>query len=236
MPLSFKPAADRTVTLRCRYPHEWRLLAHPDCQTIAGWAFTPLMVTLHFHHGSRRGVQRQSDAPTAHLSAMPNDTVPYPDALSANHLAHPARAPAVCLYGIEATLFITRRNAVFFRHDPDLIQMQTLGAAWVVLRVTDTRTALIMDSPAENLLFIAHAVLVLNGTFQHVGQNFHIFMRVSTGLPCFNHVVVNHAQRGETHKVRVVVVGEKVCQESASHDLHDQFICFCVSRSFVFAP
>ncbi|EFD0980008.1 hypothetical protein GBT05_12005 [Escherichia coli] len=29
MLLSFKPAADRTVTLRCRYPHGWRLPAHP---------------------------------------------------------------------------------------------------------------------------------------------------------------------------------------------------------------
>jgi LacI family transcriptional regulator, gluconate utilization system Gnt-I transcriptional repressor len=40
---------------------------------------------------------------------------------------------AVGFDNFEAALFITRRNTVFFRHDPDLIQMQTLGAAWVVL-------------------------------------------------------------------------------------------------------
>ena len=134
------------------------------------------------------------------------------------------------LYGIEATLFITRRNAVFFRHDPDLIQMQTLGAAWVVLRVTDTRTRTHnLELTRRNLLFIAHAVLVLNSTFQHVGQNFHIFMRVSAeALPCFNHVVVNHAQRREAHKIRIVIVGKRESMPGVQPAMicMTAFICF----------
>ena len=108
--------------------------------------------------------------------------------------------------------------------------MQTLGAAWVVLRVTDTRTRTHnLELTRRNLLFIAHAVLVLNSTFQHVGQNFHIFMRVSTeALPCFNHVVVNHAQRGETHKVRVVVVGKRESMPGVQPAMicMTTFICF----------
>ncbi len=47
----------------------------PDCQTIAGEAFTPLMVTLPFTTWIQMRLQRQSDAPTAHLSPAPNDTV-----------------------------------------------------------------------------------------------------------------------------------------------------------------
>ena len=72
-------------------------------------------------------------------------------------------------------------------------------------------------------------VLMLNSTFQHVGQNFHIFMRVSAeALPCFNHVVVNHAQRGEAHKVRIVIVGKRESMPGVQPAMicMTTFICF----------
>ena len=87
----------------------------------------------------------------------------------------------------------------------------------------------LLELTRRNLLFIAHAVLMLNSTFQHVGQNFHIFMRVSAeALPCFNHVVVNHAQRGEAHKVRIVIVGKRESMPGVQPAMicMTTFICF----------
>ena len=89
--------------------------------------------------------------------------------------------------------------------------MQFFRGAWVVLRVTNSGTrAHDLELARRNLLFIPHAVLVLNGPFQHVGQNFHIFMRMGTeALACINHVVIDHPQRREAHEVRVVIVSER---------------------------
>ena len=67
-----------------------------------------------------------------------------------------------------------------------------------------------LELARRNLLFVTHAVLVLHGAFQHVGQDFHVFVRVSTEpLACINHVVVNDAQRREAHVIRIVVVGKR---------------------------
>ena len=60
------------------------------------------------------------------------------------------------------------------------------------------------------LLGTGVAVLVLNGPFQHVGQDFHVLVRMGTeALACINHVVIDHPQRREAHKVRVVIVRER---------------------------
>ncbi|MNT92732.1 hypothetical protein D3C72_2340620 [compost metagenome] len=44
---------------------------------------------------------------------------------------------------------------------------------------------------------------------QHVGQDFHVFMRVGAKtLPCVDHVFVDHPQRREAHKIGIVIVGK----------------------------
>ena len=115
------------------------------------------------------------------------------------------------LRGVKAALFVARRDAIFFRHNPDLVQMQFFRVAWVVLRVTNPGTrAHDLELTRRHLLFIPHAVLVLNGPFQHVGQDFHVLVRMgSEALACINHVVIDHPQRREAHKVRVVIVRER---------------------------
>ena len=115
------------------------------------------------------------------------------------------------LFGVEAALLVARRDAGLFWNDPDLIQVQFFRFAWVVLGVTHPGTrAHNLELARRNLLFVAHAVLVLNRAFQHIGQDFHVFVRVGTkALACINHVVVNHPQCGEAHEVRVVVVGKR---------------------------
>ena len=89
--------------------------------------------------------------------------------------------------------------------------MQLLSITRVVLRVTDPRPgAHNLKLSGWHLLFVAHAVLMFHRAFQHVGQDFHVFMGVSAkALACVNHVIVNHAQCREPHKVRVIVVGKR---------------------------
>ncbi|MNP21679.1 hypothetical protein D3C76_1143060 [compost metagenome] len=115
------------------------------------------------------------------------------------------------LLGVKATLLVARGDAFGFRNDPDLVQTQTVGFAWVVFGVTHpgTRTHN-LELTRRNLLFVTHAVLVLNGAVQNVGQDFHVFVRVGTkALAGIDNVIVNHSQCRETHKVRVIIIGKR---------------------------
>lgn len=67
-----------------------------------------------------------------------------------------------------------------------------------------------LEFTCRYLLFITHAVLMLHRTFQYVGQDFHVFMGMRTkATACVDHVIVNHAQCREPHKIRVIVVGKR---------------------------
>ena len=70
------------------------------------------------------------------------------------------------LFRVEAALLVAWRDAGLFWNDPDLIQVQFFRFAWVVLRVTHPGTrAHNLELARRNLLFVAHAVLVLNRAF-----------------------------------------------------------------------
>ncbi len=75
-------------------------------------AFAPLMVTLPFTTWIQTRLQRRSHAPTAHLSATPDDQfhilMHFQRTISRIRREHQLFA----LHGIEATLFITRRDAI----------------------------------------------------------------------------------------------------------------------------
>ncbi len=81
----------------------------------------------------------------------------------------------------------------------------------VVLRVTHAGSgAHNLELTRRDLLFVTHAVLVLNGTRQDIGQNFHIFMGMRTKpLTAVDNIFVNHPQCREAHKVGVVVIGKR---------------------------
>ncbi|MNE51706.1 hypothetical protein D3C80_1463450 [compost metagenome] len=115
------------------------------------------------------------------------------------------------LFCIKATLLVARRDTGFFRNDPDLIQVQFFRFARVVFRVTYTGPcAHDLEFTRRNLLFVTHAVFVRHGTFEYIGQNFHVFVRVSAeALACVNHIIVNHAQCREAHEIRVVIVSKR---------------------------
>ena len=184
----------------------------PDCQTITGGRFGSVDGDIAFHdldpHAAFRGylmyrllIFEQRPAVQLHILVNLQRTVTR---IRRQH-------QLFALRGIKATLLVAWRNAVFLRDDPNLIQMQFLGVAWVVLRVTDPRPgAHNLEFTCRYLLFITHAVLMLHRTFQYVGQDFHVFMGMRTkALACVNHVIVNHAQCREPHEIRVIVVGKR---------------------------
>ena len=56
---------------------------------------------------------------------------------------------------------------------------------------------------------VAHAVLVLERAFQHIGDDFHVAVAVrAEALPRLDLVVVDHPQRAEPHLARILVIGE----------------------------
>ena len=56
---------------------------------------------------------------------------------------------------------------------------------------------------------VAQVVLVLQGAFDHVGQDFHVTMGMGAeALAGVDDILVDHAQDTETHMVRVVVAAE----------------------------
>jgi len=56
---------------------------------------------------------------------------------------------------------------------------------------------------------VAHAVLVLEGTFEHVADDLHVAMPVGAeALTGRDAVLVDHPERTEPHVGRVVVIGE----------------------------
>ncbi len=67
-----------------------------------------------------------------------------------------------------------------------------------------------LELARRNLLFVTHAVLMLNRPFQHVGQDFHIFVRMGTeALAGINHVIIDNPQCREAHEIRVIIVSER---------------------------
>ncbi len=184
----------------------------PDCQTIAGGRFGPVNCHVTFYYldpdaaFSGNLMHRLlifDQCPTVKLHIL----VHFQRAITGIRRQH----QLFTLSGIKTALLIAWGNTVLLRHDPNLIQMQLLSIARVVLRVTDPRPgAHYLELTGRNLLFVPHAVLMFHRAFQHVSQDFHVFMGMSTkALACVNHVIVNHAQCREPHKVWVIVVGKR---------------------------
>src|SRR6266404_4706202 len=110
----------------------------------------------------------------------------------------------------EPLLLVTRRDTLAVRHNPDLQEVHWFCLRVIELAVADTRTR------GHDLHFArsddrsgADAVLVLEGTFQNVGNDFHVPMSVSTeSLSGADPVFVDHPERPEAHVLRIVIVTE----------------------------
>ena len=89
--------------------------------------------------------------------------------------------------------------------------MHGLGLRRIVLAMTDTRScAHALDIADLNDGARARAVLVRQGAFEHVSDDFHIAVRVSGEAGAGNDaVLVDHSEIAELHVLRIIVVTER---------------------------
>ena len=88
--------------------------------------------------------------------------------------------------------------------------MRDLALGMVELAVLHTRTsAHALHVSGRYALDVAHAVLVAQLTAQDVTDDFHVLVAVRAKAPSgSNAVFINHAQVGQSHMGRVVVIGK----------------------------
>ncbi len=120
--------------------------------------------------------------------------------------------PLVALFlARKQLLLVARLEAVALGQDPDLQQVRLLVLGVIELAVQHARAgrhALHFAGPDDRA--VAHAVLVLERTVDHVGDDLHVTMRMgSETLARLDPVLVDDAQFRKTHHLGVVVVSER---------------------------
>ena len=108
-------------------------------------------------------------------------------------------------------MLVAWREALPLRDDPDLEEVNRLGLRGIELRVSDAcarRHALHVAGPDQRAR--PKAVLVLERAFKDIGDDLHVAVRMRGESAARRHaVVIDDAQRAETHVLRVVIVPER---------------------------
>src|SRR5262249_30580932 len=109
--------------------------------------------------------------------------------------------------------FIHRLNALALGQNPDLVEVDRLGLRVVELAVANSRSgAHLLHLARADHRPRAHAVLMLQRTFQHVGDDLHVTMRmVRKTIPRLYPVFIDHAQAAKAHKPAIVIITERKC-------------------------
>src|SRR5262245_8725949 len=111
----------------------------------------------------------------------------------------------------ESILFIARHQTHLIWHDPDLQEVHRLGLRRVVLAVADA-------GPGAHSLHVtrsdhrarSRAVFMRHGTFQDVGDDFHIAVRVCRESAArINSIFVNDSETTEAHVLLIIIVAER---------------------------
>src|ERR1051326_9387563 len=88
------------------------------------------------------------------------------------------RFEPITLLAIRMPFCVTRSQPPLTRLNPDLQEVQRLRVAWIELAMGHPSTgAHQLNLPWLKDAAIAHAVLVLQGTFEHVAEDLHVAMR-----------------------------------------------------------
>lgn len=118
---------------------------------------------------------------------------------------------ALFLLWAEHLLLITRSNPALPRHDPDLQKVHRVGLGCVVFAVEDaTASTHALHVPRLDDGPVAHGVLVRQGTRQHVGDDFHVPVRVGGKSPGGGHaVLIDDPQRAEAHALGIVIIRKR---------------------------
>src|SRR6266478_34110 len=121
-----------------------------------------------------------------------------------------AEVAASCL-GWEELLLVAGREPALVGQEPDLQEVYGRLARRVELAVRHAGAGahpLYLARPDDGP--IAHAVLVLESSLEHPGQNLHVPVRVrAEPLARLDAILVDDAQRPETHLPGIVVRGER---------------------------
>lgn len=111
------------------------------------------------------------------------------------------------VFWFKVMIAVIGRQHAFFREDPDLQKAQH-RIAQIVFRMGDARSGRRkLHIAAGKRAFVSHAVSVGQLSVNHIGDDFHIAVRVrgKTGIG-FHQVVVDYAQFAEFDIFRIVVV------------------------------
>src|SRR5437868_9164359 len=111
----------------------------------------------------------------------------------------------------ERLLLVSRLNAILFRQDPDLQQVNRIRFGSVAFAVADAATgAHALPVAGTDDRASAEGILVLDGALEDVGDDLHVAMRVRReALAAGDAVLVDDAQGSKTHVVAVVIFAER---------------------------
>ena len=111
----------------------------------------------------------------------------------------------------ELPLLVARRQPLRGGQQPDLVEMHRLGRRGIELAVLDSRSCRHpLELPCMDDRAVAHAVPVLQGPFQDIGDDLHVPMAVhAEALARLYPVLVHDPQGSKTHVGRVVVGVER---------------------------
>src|SRR5262245_34133448 len=118
---------------------------------------------------------------------------------------------ALMLMERESLLFITRHQTHLVRDDPNLQEMYGLVLRGIVFAVADSRSgAHPLHVARSDHRARSCAVFMRHGALQHVGDDFHVAVRVSRESAArINSIFVNDSQSTKAHMLRIVVITER---------------------------
>src|SRR3954454_4640546 len=118
---------------------------------------------------------------------------------------------ALLILGWKRLLLVAGLDATAVRQDPYLQQMDWVRVRSIHFAMPDTAArAHALPVAGTNHRTSAEAVLVTQCTFKHVGDDFHVAVRMRwKTLSRLNHVLVDDPERAEAHEIRIVISIER---------------------------
>src|SRR4029434_4513258 len=115
---------------------------------------------------------------------------------------------ALTLMERDSLLFITRHQTHLVLDDPNLQEMYGLVLRGIVFTVADSRSrAHPLHVARSDHRARSCAVFMRHGALQHVGDDFHVAVRVSRESAArINSIFVNDSQSTKAHVLRIVVI------------------------------
>ena len=111
----------------------------------------------------------------------------------------------------EILLIVRRCISLFVRKHPDLVKVHGFGLRGVELRMRHAcSSAHVLHVARFDYGTVAHAVLVRQRSFQNIGHDLHVAMRVRRESAATGYaVVIHYAQGAKLYVFRIVIISER---------------------------